>query len=235
MDLSDVARNCCQNHIFVDASWPTTVDYSMPTLIAKLSSKQALAEAEHVASTHLGLQAVSSRLVTFQGMFSKTVVVQMDDDSQWVVQLRDNEIDTTKVVFAHAKLGDIVPLTHRAASQKAFFAFIAPFVPGEVWCNKEDDLTTAQQTSIAAEIGSLLPRTVLNEPSDATVELFIKPRLQHILSRSFEEVPHAELQEKIEKLIEALDPVKLLPLALIHEDINAMNVCRLPIHPLYCR
>lgn len=49
----------------------------MPTLTSKLTKKQALSEAETVASRFNGQQAVSVRLADFQGMFSKTMVVTL--------------------------------------------------------------------------------------------------------------------------------------------------------------
>ncbi|KAI0069766.1 hypothetical protein K474DRAFT_992134 [Panus rudis PR-1116 ss-1] len=195
----------------------------MPTLIAKLSLKQSLAEARAVAEKWRGSPSLSAHLTDFQGMFSKTVVVEMEDGSEWVVQLRDNEIDTTKVALAHAKLGAVVPLTYRTAPSKAYFAFIAPFVPGTVWINK-DKLSTDVMVSIATQIGRLLALCALGESSVAMIDSYVVPRLQQILSRELGDQPHEPFQHKIKQLMAQAADTKILPLALIHEDVNSMNI-----------
>ncbi|TBU55769.1 hypothetical protein BD310DRAFT_932979 [Dichomitus squalens] len=54
----------------------------MPTLIEKLSVKQSLAEARTVAERWHGSPAVSAHMTDLQGMFSKTIVVEMEDGSE---------------------------------------------------------------------------------------------------------------------------------------------------------
>ncbi|TBU26125.1 hypothetical protein BD311DRAFT_763172, partial [Dichomitus squalens] len=54
----------------------------MPTLIEKLTVKQSLEEARTVAERWHGSPSVSARLTDFQGMFSKTIVVEMEDGSE---------------------------------------------------------------------------------------------------------------------------------------------------------
>lgn len=102
---------------------------------------------------------------------------------------------------------------------------MSPFVQGEVWANKDNDLTTAQQASVAEQIGSLLAKGSLDEPSAAMVDSFVRPSLQRIADSAFDgsdDVP--ALQVRIGELLGELDIVKKLPLALVHEDVNAMNV-----------
>ena len=204
----------------------------MPTLIEKLTAKQSIAEARAVAERWHGSPAVSARLTDFQGMFSKTLVVEMEDGAEWIVQLRDNEIDTTKVALARAKLGAVVPPVHRAVSSKAHFAFVAPFVRGTVWCDK-DGLSTDTMASIATQIGRLLALGVLGESSAAMVDSYVLPRLQHIISRELSDDPADPLRARVEALVKQAPDTKILPLALIHEDVNSMNVS-IPLSDFTC-
>ena len=88
----------------------------------------------------------------FQGIFSKSAIVTLFDDTEviilrsnercskdiltlhrWSLQLRDNEIDTTKTrtVLANTLLGDVVPISHGTVTN-AMHAYISRFVRSSV-------------------------------------------------------------------------------------------------------
>ncbi|KAH7878939.1 uncharacterized protein C8R40DRAFT_689629 [Lentinula edodes] len=185
---------------------------------------QTLAEATAIAEKYHRSKAVSTRMTEFQGMFSKTVIIKLEDESEWVVQLRDNEIDTTKVALARSKLGDVVPFVHRASPLKAHFAFIAPFVHGKVWCKKDKELSGAERVSIATQLGGMLARCAINEDSSAMIDSYVIPRLRYILDHSFVDGTHPQLRARIEDLANQAPSTHVLPLAVIHEDVNSMNI-----------
>ncbi|KAF3909496.1 hypothetical protein AA313_de0203687 [Arthrobotrys entomopaga] len=196
------------------------------TLISEIAPEDALVEAARIASEYAGVDADSQKMVDFQGMFSITVVVALANKSQWIVQLRNNEIDVTKAILARSKLpvGPVIPEIHRVFTNKAFFAYIQNYIAGEVWAIGDDDkdVTDAQSAHIFKALGGLLACTGINEASSSTIQSYIRPRLQWILRN---EIKHEVegLREKTTKLINRLDTLDCLPLAIIHEDVNEMN------------
>ncbi|KAI0076905.1 hypothetical protein K474DRAFT_1597231 [Panus rudis PR-1116 ss-1] len=78
--------------------------------------------------------------------------------------------------------------------------------------------------SIATQIGRLLTLCALEESSAAMVDSYVVPRLQHILLRELGDEPHEPLRHRIEELVARAEDTKTLPLALIHEDVNSMNI-----------
>ena len=192
----------------------------MPTLISKLSQKQVLAEAKAVAASHCIPEVISVRMLDAQGMFSRTAVVGLEDATDVVVQLKDNEIDTTKVALAHSILGDVVPLVQAAPTTKAYFAYVTPFIPGTMWADK--NLTDTQDANVAAQIGKLLGKSYLQLDSRGIVDSFVIPRLQHILAK--ENIKDHGIVTAIENLVSGAETLKVLPLALCHWDINQRNV-----------
>ncbi|TBU55770.1 hypothetical protein BD310DRAFT_908153 [Dichomitus squalens] len=74
------------------------------------------------------------------------------------------------------------------------------------------------------QIGRLLALCALGESSAAMVDTYVLPRLQYIMSRSLSDEPHESLRSRISELVSRAPATKILPLALIHEDVNAMNI-----------
>lgn len=108
----------------------------MPTLIARLSVKQVLAEVKLVAARHCIPAVADAQMCDAQGMYSRTAIVTLEDGTKAVVQLKDNEIDFTKVILANSLLGDVVPIVHPVPTEKAHFAYMSNFIPGTMWSDK---------------------------------------------------------------------------------------------------
>ncbi|KAF3935953.1 hypothetical protein ABW19_dt0203705 [Dactylella cylindrospora] len=195
------------------------------TLIDSIEDEQALSESAIIATEFTGTDAVSQEMTAFQGMFSKTAIVTLKDDTKWVVQLRDNEVDITKTALARAKLGTLVPEIHRVPSKLAFFGYIQSYVPGEIWAIRTDyeKLSDQEQTGIAESLAGMLARMSINESSSGMTQHFIRSRLQHVVDRLIKHDVEG-VREKMLGLIDKLHTLDCLPLALIHEDINEMNV-----------
>ncbi|KAL5533878.1 hypothetical protein ACEPAG_338 [Sanghuangporus baumii] len=191
-----------------------------PSLIAKLTDKQLIAEARVVAQGYCYSSPVSSRVLKEQGMFSKTTCVTLEDGSEVIVQFKDNEIDTTKMALARSLLGDIVPFTFAGKTTKAYFVYVSDFVKGVMW--SDYDCTVEENCHIAAQLGNMLPRCLVNSESAGIIDFFVAPRLKCILVK--ENISHAQLKEKIELLLTQSDTLKDLPLALCHIDLNARNI-----------
>jgi len=183
------------------------------------TSAQVLAEAESVGRSFCDAAPVSSRMCVFQGMFSKSAIVTLSDGTEIVVQLKDNEIDTTKTALANALLGDVVPISFAAISN-ATFAYISRFIPGSVWLLR-DNLTIEENARVALQVGSLIARCTLGIEGSGMVDRYVVPRLLQILSKN---KMTKKLKTRIQGVLGLADGVKALPLSLCHIDVNSMNI-----------
>jgi len=142
------------------------------------------------------------------------------DMVQVVVQLKDNEIDTTRTVLASSLLGDVVPICHGALT-RAQFAYVSRFIPGTVWALKEDEFSVDTNAKIARQVGSLLARCTLGLDSSAIVNRYIIPRLNRIIAKAD---MSDDLRRCVRELVSLAKHLESLPLALIHADVNSMNL-----------
>ncbi|KAK1226978.1 hypothetical protein PQX77_010046 [Marasmius sp. AFHP31] len=192
----------------------------MPKLIQSLARNAALEEAQAAASSYYTSPPVSARMHENQGMFSRTVIVTLADNTEIIVQLKDNEIDLSKVVLARSLLGPVVPDIHAAKSTEAYFAYVAPLIPGQIW--SDCDLSMNEDVSIVTQVARLLRKCSLGIDSSGTVDHYILPRLQKILEKEI--FPNDDIRARIEKLCGLTDQLKKLPLTLCHIDVNARNI-----------
>ena len=191
-------------------------------LIESLSEDEALEEAKLIISRfRTGSAPVSATKHDNQGLFSITITVTLEDKTKWIVQLKDNEIDTTRVALARSLLGDIVPFTFAVKSGRTHYAYVMSYVEGEVM--RYMQFTRDEEEHVFHQIGSLISRCSLNISSAGSVDDYIVPRLQSILDTA--DIPCAGLRNKIVDLLQKVDTLKALPLALCHVDINNHNVC----------
>ncbi|THV06236.1 hypothetical protein K435DRAFT_789650 [Dendrothele bispora CBS 962.96] len=191
----------------------------MPTLIEKLSPTAALKEAQNAARSYYISEPISARTHADQGMFSRTIVVTLADNTEVIVQLKDNELDTTKIMLARSLLGDVVPDIHAAKPNKVYFAYVAPLIRGVLWDKGKWSLD--QEISAVSQIARLLFKCSLGIDSAGIVDYYIFPRLRKILEK--EEISD-ELRTRLEKLHGAIEQLKNLPLCLCHADINERNI-----------
>ena len=154
---------------------------------------------------------------------SSTAIVTLDDESQVIVQLKDNEIDLSRVALARGLLGDIVPSMHAAPTEKVFFAYVADYIQGICWADLKNP-SLSENVSIASQIGSIIGSCSLetNAKSAGVVDYYIVPRLSKILEKG--NITDIAIRERLERLKGMADQLKALPLALCHIDINARNV-----------
>jgi len=196
---------------------------AMPTLIARLRPDQAVAEAMYVARGYCTSEPIEARMIKAQGMFSLTAIVTLSDKSQVIVQLKDNEIDVTRVSLARGLLGSIVPSTHAVKAKNVFFAYISEYIQGTCWADFKN-LSLSEEISIASQVGSHIGDCSLgvSATSAGVVDYHIVPRLSKILEKG--NIEDGAIRERLEALLGTIDQLKVLPLALCHIDINARNI-----------
>lgn len=144
----------------------------------------------------------------------------MDARYQVVVQLKDNEIDTTKTVLANTLLGDMVPISFAAISN-ATFAYVSHFIPGTVWVIRDAELSVDENARVAFQVGALIARCTLGIDGSGMVDGYVIPRIRRILSKT--KMPQ-KVRTRIQELLGLTDGLKSLPLSLCHIDINIMNI-----------
>ncbi|KAK7056455.1 hypothetical protein VNI00_003010 [Paramarasmius palmivorus] len=196
----------------------------MPSPIETLSRANALEEATDIAQRfRFTSPPVSIREHEEQGLFSRTFVVTLSDNTEAIVQLKDNEIDLTKVALARSILGEIVPTLYRAKSTGVYFAYVAPFIYGTLWHLKTErrELLISQEAFVASQIAFLMRKCSLAINSSDVVDSYVVPRLQNIMG---DEDLTEDVRDRIEGLCRQTEVLKDLPLALCHIDINSRNV-----------
>lgn len=146
--------------------------------------------------------------------------MKLEDKSEVIVQLKDNEIDLTKVALARSLLGDIVPAMSAAKTDKVNFAYVSTLIPGEIWDNKR--LSLEEEIDVASQLGRLISACRMGISSDGIVNYYVRPRLLKILEK--ESLPNPGIRERIERLSVSVDQLKALPLTLCHVDLNRRNV-----------
>jgi hypothetical protein len=137
-----------------------------------------------------------------------------------MVQLKDNEIDTTKTVFANTLLGDVVPISSAAISN-ATFAYVSPFISGTVWVLRDATLSVDENARVAFQVGALIAQCTLGIDGSGMVDGYVIPRIRRILSKT--KMPK-KVRTRIQELLGLADGLKSLPLSLCHIDINIMNI-----------
>ncbi|KZS95645.1 hypothetical protein SISNIDRAFT_473631 [Sistotremastrum niveocremeum HHB9708] len=198
----------------------------MSILFQNLTDEQALSDARNAVTLFYDSPISSTDRHITQGMFSVTFIVRLEDGSIVIVQLRDNEIDLSKVALARSMLGDVVPRMNAAPTEYALFAYVADFLPGTMWIDLEDerelDVQIAHDSMIATQVADLIVKCNLGIGSAGIVDTYITPRLAHILKK-YNSLP-PPLRTRMEGMLHNLDELKKLPLALSHIDVNKMNI-----------
>ena len=136
------------------------------------------------------------------------------------MQLKDNEIDLTRVALARGLLESIVPSTHAVKPKNVVFAYISEYIQGADVKN----ISLSEDISIASQVGSRIGHCSLgvNVTSAGVVNYHLFPRLSKILEK--ENIEDGAVRKRLEALLGTVDQLQVLPLALCHIDINARNV-----------
>ena len=203
--------------------------------------------ARKIAHAHCNTPSVSCRLHDEQGQFSRTYIVQLEDQSNLIVQFRDTPLDLSLYELARRmfffspeyalvyslsvsaeKLGTLVPTIEKSTDTSvSAHVYIMNYIDGVMWNSAlgawpgawEDDAT------IAGQLGEALSRCIVGPDSSEVVESYVIPRLQTVLR---ENIPSErfELHRSVEELISIAPNLRKLPLSLSHVDLNATNVSR---------
>lgn len=136
------------------------------------------------------------------------------------MQLKDNEIDLTKVALARSLLGRVVPAMYAGKTDKVHCAYVVALLQGKMWDGEE--LSLDQEVRVASQLARLLAACSLGISSARIVDNYVRPRLLKILEK--EEIGESDIRERIERLSASTDQLKVLPLSLCHIDLNRRNV-----------
>ncbi|CAG7850045.1 SubName: Full=Uncharacterized protein {ECO:0000313/EMBL:CCA72780.1} [Serendipita indica DSM 11827] len=198
----------------------------MTKLVEDLTGKEALESALIAARDYRKHKIRVLELNENQGCSSTTFVVDYEDQTKSIIQLRNDRIDTILVSLAHGILGDIVPLVRAVKASHTMFAYGMRFIQGSRW---EPLIITSlkEDMNIAGQLGSILAKCRLGgTTSEAIINYTIVPRLESIIRDQLPslEDKHPRLRGWFERLLARAPNVKRLPLTLTHIDVNPFNV-----------
>jgi hypothetical protein len=204
--------------------------------------------ASAIAHAHCDLQSVYCRLHDEQGSFSETYIVELEDQSNIIVQFRDTPLDLSLYELARRtsffvrlsiwplsvsaeKLGTLVPTIEEklksTETSVSKHVYIMNYIDGSMWTPAlgawpgawEDD------AAIAGQLGEALSRCLVGSDSSEVVESYIIPRLRTVLRENIP-LDRPELRQIVEELILIAPNLKKLPLSLSHVDLNVTNVSK---------
>jgi hypothetical protein len=184
-------------------------------------------EAKAIATHHFGKTPVSAKECPFQGYFSHTVNVGMRDGSHYVVQLRSESVHEENAQQGHEILGDLVPVPIRVIREGSPvpYAYIMPHVSGSTWLTRDTrGWELAKHVKVVGQIGDMIGKCCGHKQSTESdiIDSFIIPHLQLYLE--WDEPSVAPYKGIIKSLLDKVDDLRKLPVALAHWDLNQMNI-----------
>ncbi|KAI9708902.1 MAG: hypothetical protein M1828_002574 [Chrysothrix sp. TS-e1954] len=188
--------------------------------------------ARDLAEKQTGIASTKASFPRIQGFFSKTVFVVFKDGSEAAVQFRYEPLDVEPFSRARRMIGDVVPLTIQLHDEEVEAADLWPIfmtkMPGEILLDQEDEWDHSAGVNMLASLGRIFAKGFVEGEngeggdSRAIVTSTIIPRLQKILDSEQEEVK--PYQHKVRTLLNEVHKLDILPLQLVHFDLNALNI-----------
>ncbi|KAI0397917.1 hypothetical protein F5Y17DRAFT_412731 [Xylariaceae sp. FL0594] len=198
-------------------------DSDMPEVVNTESKQKSWAK--KLAAEHLGSSPKRRiSLPPFQGSYSRTVMLQLQDGRNVVLQFRVELLNIAPFTTAKEILGPVIPDVKRLPCQELEDAGVKVYymnrLPGEIWYRGEK--TAQGRIKINKSLGRLFSKGYIADESSVAVEDVLRPRLQNLLASPLPEL--ARFKGDLERLSLKLDEFAQLPLWLAHADLSESNV-----------
>jgi hypothetical protein len=210
----------------------------MPIAFKNLNDRDALEAASVAAKDYRQQSPTELKLFDDQGCYALTFTAKYADDTESIIQLKDNPIDATIVQLARSLLGPIVPSVMRVTATQTAYAYGQPRIQGQRWdplifTPMEEDAAIASQLATILARCSLPARVPGPISSENVVDNYVIPRLDQLIRIvETEDVLFKGVDRELRvKYLECLKAVrtnapglKVLDLILCHIDPNPFNV-----------
>ncbi|KAK8153007.1 hypothetical protein BKA80DRAFT_285735 [Phyllosticta citrichinensis] len=213
----------------MSTSMPIESNKDLPKCL-NTPTKQAK-KARELATLCTGLATIKANAPQFQGpfqgFFSRTVIVTLEDGDQVVIQFRREALDLECFHLARRTLGSVVPeielLHDKELDDNAIFTYRMTCMPGKMWLDAmrgpdpPNKLVTANKS-----LGRVLSRGLIQGDTAKVVDDTLRPHLELLLSSSDAQI--RQFDDTTRHLLANLDALKVLPLWVTHFDLNEVNM-----------
>ena len=199
-------------------------DQDLPELL-NTPTKQA-EWAKKLVAEHLGSEAKLVDPPPMQGMFSRTFLLTLADDSEAVVQFRTEPLDLAAFKVAREALGPIVPdgkpLEDKQLLEENVWAYYLTRLHGKLWLHGIAGKGAEGRISINGSLGHAFSEGYLASSSGEAVDRKVRPHLEAILASPLQEI--VPYRDHLQGFLDKLEQLKELPLWVAHYDLNEVNV-----------
>jgi len=201
-----------------------TSDSDLPKSLNTPTKQQK--KARQLASSHAGIPAIKARGAYPKGFFSRTVLVELQDGEEVVIQFRPERLDIEPFELARKVLGPVVPeikpLQDEELDREGIWAYWMTRMPGKTWLEGFRGKDPTYLVTINRSLGRILSRGFVADNSEQVVERQLRPHLNLILTSKDDQV--RRFHDTAADLLGKLDQLKMLPLFISHFDLNEVNV-----------
>ncbi|KAI0818283.1 hypothetical protein GGR55DRAFT_68853 [Xylaria sp. FL0064] len=178
--------------------------------------------AKQLVAEHLGSPSKRGTwLPPYQGSYSRTILLELQDGRNVVIQFRVEPLDIDAFTTAQKVLGSFVPdvkfLPNKKLEEAGVWAYCMNRIPGEIWFRGEK--TDEDRIKINKSLGRLFSKEFIADNSSEAVKSMLRPQVDKLL---------ASMEPKIQRFQETLkclsDKLAQLPLWVAHFDLSEANV-----------
>lgn len=202
-----------------------TSDKDLPKLLD--TRKKQLEWTKKLVARHLGSTTARGGICDppMQGMFSRTLFVNLVDGREMVVQFRTEPLDVDAFKTAKGALGSFVPdaiaLDDEELENAGAWAYSLTRMPGKMWLRGVAGKGAEGRIAINKSLGRVFSKGYLADNSQKAVETNLRPHLDAILASPLEDI--LPYKATVESFARRLDEFAHLPLWVAHYDLNEVN------------
>jgi hypothetical protein len=166
-------------------------DGSLPKFLG--TEKKQIQWAKQLVAAQLGSPSIRHERPSFQGMFSRTIFLDLEDGREVVVQFRLEGLDTESFPTARAALGPVVPVCGVLENEELGVAGVRVYwmtrLPGKMWIDGIAGKGEDGRITICRSLGRAFSKGLVaggggqhGASTSATINNKIRPHLEAILA-----------------------------------------------------
>ncbi|KAL4903325.1 hypothetical protein BDW74DRAFT_179744 [Aspergillus multicolor] len=182
--------------------------------------------AKKLVAERLGVTVKRASRAPIQGMFSRTLFLELSDGREVVHQFRTDPLELASFNTAKEILGSVVPevvvLESEELRNEGVYAYSLTRVPGQTWLHGICGKGAEGRIAINKSLGKVFSKGFMATTSEDAVEENVRPHLEAILASEQDEIiayrPH------VQGFLDKLEDLEKLPLWIAHYDLNEVNI-----------